>query len=249
MSLIRTIRRKLRPVRHAVEALHIRALELPHLLSRPEIGSAEWLVQREIKYGGYVTNVPRHRLSPHDGRAPEQLATWGMTGGDRMLHGGYAPTYAAFLQPFLGQQSLTIAEFGILKGSGLAIWCDLFPDAHVIGFDIDLSHFEDNRKSLLERGAFRKRQPVLCEYDQLVTGRPKIEKALNGRTLDVVIDDGLHSLDSILMTWRSVKPFLSDNFVYFVEDYEGLLDACGGEFSECSCYSDGMLTVISRGLT
>ena len=75
-----------------------------------------------------------------------------MMGGDRMLHHGYGPTYARYLQPFVGARNLTVAEFGILNGTGLAIWCDLFTDARVIGLDIDLSHFEGNRSALERRG-------------------------------------------------------------------------------------------------
>ena len=94
----------------------------------------------------------------------------GMTGGDRMLHHGYGPTYARYLRPFLGGRNLTVAEFGILKGTGLAIWCDLFTDARVIGLDIDLGHFEENRSRLARRGAFKQNRPELHEYDQLICG-------------------------------------------------------------------------------
>jgi hypothetical protein len=166
-----------------------------------------------------------------------------------MLHHGYGPTYAHYLQPFLGARNLTIAEFGILKGTGLAIWCDLFPDARVIGFDIDLSHIEQNRSTLERRGAFQRNQPELHEYDQLVAGRDRLERILNGRTLDIVIDDGLHSKDSIITTWRSVEPLLSPRFGYLIEDYPGLLDTCSPEFASYDCRAFDMLTVVSRGVS
>lgn len=75
-----------------------------------------------------------------------------------------------------------------------------------------------------------------------------MDRILGGQTLDVVIDDGLHSTDSIITTWRSVAPHLSPRFVYFVEDYEGLLDVCGTEFTRCDCRTFGMMTVISSGV-
>jgi 8-demethyl-8-alpha-L-rhamnosyltetracenomycin-C 2'-O-methyltransferase len=165
-----------------------------------------------------------------------------------MLHHGYGKTYARCLAPLLGESSLTVAEFGILTGTGLAIWCDLFPGARVIGFDIDLSHFEENRATLLRRGAFRKNQPELHEYDQLIDNRERLGEVLGGQTLDVVIDDGLHSAESIVTTWRSVAPHLSRRFVYFIEDYDGLLDQCSGEFSQFDCRAFGMLTVVSSGV-
>ena len=151
-----------------------------------------------------MTNVARWRVSPRDERAAEQFAFGGMTGGDRMLHHGYGPTYARYLQPFLGARNLTVAEFGILKGTGLAIWCDMFPHASVIGLDIDVGYFLENKSTLERRGAFTQNKPEVHEYDQLVSGRDRLQQILKGSTLDVVIDDGLHSTESIITTWRSV---------------------------------------------
>lgn len=253
MSAIKTTRRYLRPIRRFAEAARMRIVELPYLLRRPDLGTRNWLIQREVRYGGYTTMVPRQRVSPFDGRTKEQLAFGGMTGGDRMLHHGYAPTYSRYLLPFLdhaapGAANITIAEFGILKGTGLAIWCDLFTSARVIAFDIDLSHFESNRAVLEHRGAFTRNKPELHEYDQLVCGEDRLREVLAGGTLDIVIDDGLHSIESIITTWRSAKPHLSSRFVYIIEDYADLLDTIGSEFEGYDQKAYGMLTVISRGV-
>ncbi len=229
------------------EQVRVRASELPHRFSGAPFGSAEWLIQQEVRYGGLVTDVPRNRVSPLDQRSQAELAFGGMTGGDRMLHHGYASTYARCLAPFFGATNLTLAEFGILNGTGLAIWCDLFPAARVIGFDIDLGHFNANRASLVMRGAFKYNRPEVHEYDQLVDGHQRLEQILNSTMLDIVIDDGLHTAESIITTWRSTKPFLSQRFVYIIEDYPQLLDACRGEFEPYDCRSLGMLTVVSQG--
>jgi hypothetical protein len=63
MSAIRAIRRRLRAIRRLAEAAPTRLIELPRLLRRPAFGSADWLVHKEVKYGGYVTNVARRRLA------------------------------------------------------------------------------------------------------------------------------------------------------------------------------------------
>jgi hypothetical protein len=249
MSAIQTIRRHLRPIRRMAKVAHTRLLELPYLLRRASPGTQNWLIQKEVHYGGYVTDVARRQVSPLDGRSPAQLASGGMTGGDRMLHHGYGKTYAQYLEPFLSRGGLTLAEFGILKGTGLAVWCDLFPTARIIGFDIDLGHFEDNRAALLKRGAFQARQPEVFEYDQLLHGSEKLGLLLGGDKFDIVIDDGLHSVESIVTTWRSIRPHLSERFVFFIEDYAGLLDICGAEFDGCDTYAFGLMTVVSRGVS
>ena len=248
MSTIRVIRKTLRPVRRLAEAAHKRLLELPFVFRKPPLGSADWLIRSEISYGGYVTNVARLRVSPFDRRTREQLEFGGMTGGDRMLHHGYSKLYARYLAPFLDGSEITLAEFGILKGTGLAIWCDLFPTSRVLGFDIDLSHFEINRALLLKKGAFKANQPELHEYDQLTEGSEQLRRLLGNKTFDVVIDDGLHSAESIVKTWRAVRPHLSQQFVYFIEDYAGLLNECSSEFEGCDTYAEGMMTVVSRGI-
>jgi hypothetical protein len=244
---IRVIRKALRPIRRWTTKAPTRLVELSYLLRWPARGSTKWLIRSEVSYGGLVTNVPRRRVSALDTRSPEELAFGGMAGGDRMLHHGYGKTYAHYLSAFLDEPRLTVAEFGILRGTGLAIWCDLFPSARVMGFDIDLSHFEENRATLLRRGAFKHNQPELHEYDQLIDNRERLGEILGGQTLDVVIDDGLHSTESIITTWRSVAPHLSRRFVYFIEDYHGLLDQCPGEFAQFDRHSFGMLTVVSSG--
>lgn len=129
----------------------------------------------------------------------------------------YAGVYAAHL-PDTDRQ-LTIVELGILRGIGLAIWCDLFPKARVIGLDVDLSHFHENHEALVAKGAFRDNKPEVHEYDELAPGNPVlIRNILNGDSIDICIDDALHYDAAILGAMRDLMPFMRDGGVYFVED-------------------------------
>jgi hypothetical protein len=100
------------------------------------------LIDSEEKYAQAVkakAHVKSRLLSPQDDRKPGKK----IMGGDRMagMH-QYAEHYAKELTRLLGRKpdgDLVIAEVGILKGTGLAVWCDLFPKAIVLGLDIDLS--------------------------------------------------------------------------------------------------------------
>jgi len=38
------------------------------------------LIDTERKYGGYVANIKRNKVSPHDPRSEEQIRGWGMIG-------------------------------------------------------------------------------------------------------------------------------------------------------------------------
>ena len=85
---------------------------------------------------------------------------WEMSGGDRMqknptsfFRGGTsgrstschshndAPQYVRHLKRLRNIGRFSLAEVGVLRGSGLAMWADFFPDADVYGFDIDFRQF------------------------------------------------------------------------------------------------------------
>jgi len=209
------------------------------------VGSAEWLIATEKHFGGLHTNVRRGRVSPHDPRSAAQIVSGGMTGGDRMYHHGYAAAYAAHLRPFLPRRNdrLTIVEIGILKGTGLALWSVLFPNADIIGLDIDLSHTERNLNLLKSRGAFARQAPELHIFDQFEHGPSRIAEILRGRKIDICIDDGYHSKRTILNTAASVFPHLAPRFVYFVEDNSRVAKALAKQFPS-TVESIGDLTVL-----
>ena len=210
----------------------------------PKFGSAKWLVETEKKYGGYHKNVKRNTVSEKDPRSSEEIAKGGMIGGDRMSskYHGYAKKYSEYLSELPRDQKTIVAEFGILKGLGLAIWCDLFPNGLVYGFDIDLSHINDNMDSLVKLGAFAQNKPILHEYDQLEENNSYLHKILGGQKIDVCIDDGLHSNVSILTTLESVLPHLNKGAVYFIEDNEHV-------HKEIKKRYNNLLIDISGGLT
>lgn len=207
--------------------------------------SPEWLIHREILYGGLQKKVRRNLVSPHDPRTPAELATSGMSGGDRMLHHGYAGTYSENLARFDRERRLTIAEFGILRGNGLAIWCDLFPNSRVMGFDIDVAHFENNRKNLIDRGAFSANVPEIYRYDQYERSERLLASILAGATVDICMDDGCHTDEAILLTMESVMPHLSEKFVYIVEDNDRVHEKIERRYPKLSVESHGKLTVVT----
>lgn len=207
--------------------------------------SPQWLIHREVLYGGIHKHIPVGLVSPHDPRTPAELQSYKMRGGDRMLHHGYAGKYAQNLRRFDCERRLVIAEFGILRGSGLAIWCDLFPNSRVLGFDIDTAHFENNRQNLLDRGAFSANLPEIHEYDQYQPSEELLASILDGDKVDICIDDGCHTDRGILCTMESVMPHLSGDFVYFVEDNAGVHRKIELGFPDLAVEAHGQLTVVT----
>ena len=209
-----------------------------------ERGSAEWLINKEILFGGFVKNVERRKVSSYDPRTEAQIQKGGMTGGDRMYHHGYAQAYSMHISPFLPSSDITLVEVGILKGTGLAIWSELFPNGRIIGLDIDLSHTRNNLENLKRRGAFSRRLPELYEFDQFVDNNSKLESILNGQKINIFIDDGFHSDESILTTFQSVLNHLAQDFVCFIEDNDQVHTLLAQRYPEFTVLSYDRLTVI-----
>mmetsp|Transcript_22722 Transcript_22722/g.37602 ORF Transcript_22722/g.37602 Transcript_22722/m.37602 type:complete len:296 (-) Transcript_22722:94-981(-) len=185
----------------------------------PEI-TEENLLKFEQHYGGYVRNVKRHFVSKFDVRHQTQPADWqfkgGMTGGDRMdpkLH-NYAPYYTKYFQP-LQESVKSVAEIGILKGSGVAMWSTFFPEAQIHGFDINAVNIKDNMEFLVSKGAFEHSALELHHFDQLEKDAKLPEST---KKFPIIIDDGYHTDEAVLITWHAFFPFLDRDGVYVVED-------------------------------
>lgn len=131
-------------------------------------------------------------------------------GGDKMHPRGndYAPAFAELLD---GVRVDTIVELGVLTGVSLAMWCELFPKAQVVGLDIDLNRVEWD--DLVSRGAFNRNRPLMFEWDAFA---PAPIRGVSG--IDVFIDDGPHKLDAIRVVAEFVKPLMRGGGRYIVED-------------------------------
>ena len=229
-----------------VRSLHARILA--RLGCRSRAGTRSWLVERELRYGGYATGIPRRSVSEFDSRDLQGLNPCGMTGGDRMSprHHNYGRLYARYLPPFLDKgTSVTLIEVGILEGTGLAIWSDLFPKGRIIGLDIDLSHFNSNLGRLIDLGAFKARNHEVHAFDGFVDNTGFLADVLRGNTVDIAIDDASHANDSILTTFESVRPFLAENFLYVIEDNKRVHCELARKYPQFRIDSFGALTMVT----
>jgi len=151
-------------------------------------------------------------------------------GSDRMSgkYHDYSKCYAAWLNKWRQrvEQSpqdfnpLLVAEVGILKGSGLAIWSDLFGcDAQIHGFDRYLQNTLDNMDFMKSRGAFAKDNLQLHTMEQTKNNSALIQEIAKGQKFAFVIDDGYHRSKSMQLTFDSFKSSLHQNFLYIIEDF------------------------------
>jgi len=204
---------------------------------------AKQLEELEKKYGG-ITKATRNVKSIHE---PKNYNT-NHQGGDRMnsQYHHYSKIYAKYLLEFLHKPNFKLAEIGVLSGSGLAIWCDVFHTSNIYGFDIDPNNYVNNYKHLIELGAFTQTKPDVYKFDQFENNQEML-RLINNK-YDVVIDDGCHLDEAVLTTFKSFLPQLNPKFVYFIEDNGNVYKTLRNLYPEYNVYYENQMTVVTPKL-
>lgn len=148
----------------------------------------------------------------------ELLRLSGIVGTDKGLPGhGYVRIYDTFLKE--RRDSVTqVCEIGLLHirqqaldgrtyrfAPSLEMWAHYFPNAHVLGFDLEKFSPPTNERCTIIQG------------DQ--SSREDLQKIINGETqFDVIIDDALHASRHQQITLAYLFPHLTSGGLFFIED-------------------------------
>ena len=104
-----------------------------------------------------------------------------------------------------------ISNMGIdgKPGASLRVWRDFFPNAKIIGIDID------------PEALFEEERIKTYQCDQ--TNPESIHKFCNNASIqhssvDIFIDDGLHEYHAGICLFESMNKYLAENGVYIIED-------------------------------
>lgn len=118
----------------------------------------------------------------------------------------YLHNFCNFYEQNLNKNVTKLYEIGVLDGASLQMWSEYYPDAQIIGFDI-----ED--KSMLKLNS-----NVTVKYlDQGNITQLK-DLAANSTNVDIIIDDGSHFIDHQIMTFEILFNSLKTNGQYIIED-------------------------------
>jgi hypothetical protein len=129
----------------------------------------------------------------------------------------YFEIYHRHFAAFRGRAPVVV-EIGVWQGGSLQMWHDYFgPGARIVGIDVDprCRQFEDASTSILigdqaDRG-------FLAEVRERV---PHI---------DILIDDGGHTMTQQIVTFEELYPHIQPNGIYLCEDmHTSLLEKWGG---------------------
>ena len=122
---------------------------------------------------------------------------------DKVSH-GYLPHYQSRFDA-IRESSITLLEIGVMKGASLRMWRDFFSQGSIYGIDIvpAVMFTEDRIKTF--SGA---------QQDATFLGSVAAETG----PLDVVIDDGSHSVNHHLISFEILWPHLKFGGWYCIED-------------------------------
>jgi hypothetical protein len=106
----------------------------------------------------------------------------------------------------LKNKKINILEIGVYEGKSLMIWKSYFPNANIVGIDIQSYNFK-------------------IERIETFVGDQTDLKFLSGllkkyRNFDVIIDDGSHISKDIIKSFTFLFDFLVDGGLYVVEDLQ-----------------------------
>lgn len=138
---------------------------------------------------------------------------------DKNTSHSYLPLY----QTLLGKKQNTaenVLEIGVERGGSIQLWSDFFVNAHIYG--IDLKSDTELRQCGCPVDELVKRPVVSLytstnAYDEATVQHLFLD---TGVAFDVVIDDGPHTLDSMVRCIQLYAPLLTYDGVLIIEDVQ-----------------------------
>ncbi len=121
----------------------------------------------------------------------------------------YLPAYARYLEP-IRETATRVMEIGVQSGKSLTMWEEYFPNATLVGLDIDpkCKEIEGGRRKIAigDQGDETFISSVCEEYGPF----------------DVVIDDGSHFAHHMMCGFNWIAPHMKQDAFYIIEDTGGI---------------------------
>lgn len=101
-------------------------------------------------------------------------------------------------------QATAILEIGVDLGGSILLWKDYFPNAHITGVDIKRCEAIENKDRITSI--------VADAYDK------EFASTFGDNTYDLIIDDGPHTLETMLAFIEYYTPKLKEDGIMIIED-------------------------------
>ena len=126
---------------------------------------------------------------------------------------GFSNFYEKKLKTYKNKE-LNILEIGSYAGASAAAFTKYFPNSKVFCFDVNISNFKYKSKNIHVFGLDIKNEKKVEKTTQNIFLQHKFNK------FDLIIDDGSHNLDDILIGLKFFFNFLKSGGLYIIEDFK-----------------------------
>ena len=128
-------------------------------------------------------------------------------------------SYLALYQYLLAKQKYTaknVLEVGVWRTAGsIKLWYDFFPNADIYGLDrIDINDIDYDDVKNIDR---IKLYTSISAYDDVFFKTHFLDKNIK---FDLMIDDGPHTLDTMIKFIQLYSNLISDNGIIIIEDVQ-----------------------------
>jgi hypothetical protein len=131
---------------------------------------------------------------------------------DKASRHRYDLIYEKELEQYRDDSDFVLLEIGIFKGESISAWLDYFPNIkQIIGIDLfdrinpeDIPILKHPKVKYFRSDSMSPTLPTLLQHHDI--------------SVDVIIDDGLHSPEANRKTFENLFQFLNPNGKYFIED-------------------------------
>ena len=123
----------------------------------------------------------------------------------------YLPLYRELLKT-RKDTAKNVLEIGVCEGGSILMWHDYFQHSNVYGLDVSLNHIdflENKERVKLRRG--------MDAYDT------KIVENFGDLRFDFMLDDGPHSLESMMFFVEHYSKLMTDDGILIIEDIQSPL--------------------------
>lgn len=116
----------------------------------------------------------------------------------------------------------SLFEIGTKNGGSMVLW-DLILNSlefntKIVGIDINIVQLSEYAKDYMKE---REISVYNCDSGNVIELEKIIENSLEN-SIDMLIDDGAHTIDTIIPNFKHLWPFIKNNGVYVIEDWSAL---------------------------
>lgn len=129
---------------------------------------------------------------------------------DKNTKHSYLPVYESKFQPYKNSAKFVL-EIGIQRGGSIKLWHDYFKNATIVGMDIQPS--EQNPPWILNNPRINLLNGCNAYDNKLIE-----QLKQSGAKFDIMIDDGPHTLESMVIFAKYYSRLLAPNGTLVIED-------------------------------